>query len=59
MKTGFKEGNTIEILSGLKPGDKVVTTGGYGLPDGTKVTVDTANTAGAEGAVPKSAGEAP
>ncbi len=37
--TGISTGNTIEILSGIKSGDKVVTTGGYGLEDGTKVTI--------------------
>jgi len=29
----------VQILSGLETGQQVVTSGAYGLPDGTKVTV--------------------
>jgi len=39
VQTGLVEDDTIEILSGLKAGDRVVTTGAYGLADGAKVTV--------------------
>ena len=39
VKTGLREGDRVEILSGLSAGDRVITQGGYGLPDGTKVTV--------------------
>jgi HlyD family secretion protein len=39
VKTGLRQGDNIEILSGVAPKDHVVTLGGYGLPDGTKVTV--------------------
>ncbi|BDI30376.1 hypothetical protein CCAX7_24270 [Capsulimonas corticalis] len=39
VKTGLREGDDVEILSGLSASDRVITLGGYGLPDGTKVTV--------------------
>lgn len=39
VKTGFTETDTVEILSGVHAGDKIVTNGAYGLPDGTKVQV--------------------
>ena len=37
IQTGIREGETIQILSGLRAGTRVVTEGAYGLPDGTKV----------------------
>jgi HlyD family secretion protein len=39
VKTGTKDDDDEEILSGLSAGDQVVTIGAYGLPDGAKVTV--------------------
>ncbi len=39
VTVGFRAGDSIEILSGLKDGDKVVVTGAYGLPDGAKVEI--------------------
>ena len=45
VKTGFIHGDVIEIVSGVRPGDTVATTGGYGLPDGTRVSVATAGEA--------------
>ncbi|HTV54638.1 MAG TPA: efflux RND transporter periplasmic adaptor subunit [Terriglobia bacterium] len=37
VKTGIREGDEVEIVSGLKAGERIVSQGGYGLPDGTKV----------------------
>jgi HlyD family secretion protein len=37
VETGVRQGDEIQIISGLKPGEKIVTVGAYGLPDGTKV----------------------
>jgi HlyD family secretion protein len=37
VKTGIHQGNDIQITSGLKAGEKVVSEGAYGLPDGAKV----------------------
>lgn len=39
VKTGYKNKTHVEILSGLEPGDTVVTTGLSTLKDGTKVNV--------------------
>lgn len=37
VKTGIHEGDNVEITSGLQAGERVVTEGAFGLPDGTKV----------------------
>ncbi len=37
VETGIHQGNEIQITRSLKAGDKVVSEGAYGLPDGTKV----------------------
>ena len=40
VKVGFREGDTVQIQSLiLQPGDKVVTTGAYGLPGKTKIRI--------------------
>ena len=38
VKMGTPTGGTIEILSGLRPGDRIVVAGGWSLHDGMKVT---------------------
>jgi multidrug efflux pump subunit AcrA (membrane-fusion protein) len=35
---GVEEGNLVQIVSGLQPGQQVIVTGAFGLPDKTKVT---------------------
>ncbi|MGZ4898315.1 MAG: efflux RND transporter periplasmic adaptor subunit [Candidatus Angelobacter sp.] len=40
VKTGIQTGKQVQIVSGLKPGEVVVTEGAYGLPDKTKVKVE-------------------
>jgi HlyD family secretion protein len=42
VQTGIQQGGQIQIKSGLNAGERVVTTGAYGLPDKTKVRVDSA-----------------
>lgn len=37
VTTGVRQGNLVQILSGLHPGEEVIVTGGYGLPDQSKV----------------------
>jgi len=37
IETGIREGSFIQVISGLKPGETVIATGAYGLPDKTKV----------------------
>jgi len=39
VQTGVQEDNDVQIVSGVKEGQQVVTTGAYGLPDGAKVTI--------------------
>lgn len=39
VKTGIRQDDEIQILSGLQAGQQVVTQGAYGLPDGAKVTI--------------------
>ena len=39
VKVGIREGDTTQIVEGLAAGDTVVTSGAYGLPDGTQVRV--------------------
>lgn len=41
VEVGVKQGDKVQIVSGLKPGEQVVSVGGLGLEDGTKVRVDT------------------
>jgi multidrug efflux pump subunit AcrA (membrane-fusion protein) len=40
VETGIESGNSVQIVSGLKAGDQVVTTGAYGLPDNTTVKIE-------------------
>ena len=42
VDAGIEDSGLVQILSGLKPGEEVVTTGAYGMDDGTKVKVVTA-----------------
>ena len=39
VKTGVTAGDTTQIISGLQAGQRIVSTGSYGLDDGTKVNV--------------------
>jgi HlyD family secretion protein len=42
VKTGIRQADQVQILEGLAEGDRVVTSGAYGLPDNTKVRVEAA-----------------
>jgi HlyD family secretion protein len=39
VKTGVRDGDSVQITDGLKPGETVVSVGAYGLPDNTRVQV--------------------
>lgn len=39
VKAGIRQEGEVQILTGLKAGDQVVTQGAYGLTDGAKVTI--------------------
>src|SRR6202040_808202 len=41
VKVGVREGNQVQILSGVSPGEEVVVVGGLGLDDKAKVKVVT------------------
>ncbi len=43
VKAGIREGEQVQILEGVKAGDRVVGTGAYGLPDGAKIEAESAN----------------
>jgi HlyD family secretion protein len=52
VQTGIREDGEVQIISGLRAGQQVVTEGAYGLPDGTEVRISSpaAPTAPAAGA---------
>jgi len=41
VKLGIRNGDDVQIVEGLKQGEKVVSNGAYGLPDKTKIKVET------------------
>jgi RND family efflux transporter MFP subunit len=40
IETGVRDGDLIEVVKGLKPGEQLVTVGGLGLQEGAKVRVE-------------------
>jgi HlyD family secretion protein len=38
VKAGIREGDRLQITEGLQPGDRVVGSGAFGLPDNSKIT---------------------
>ncbi|HUN60670.1 MAG TPA: efflux RND transporter periplasmic adaptor subunit [Candidatus Sulfotelmatobacter sp.] len=40
VKVGIRNKEFDEIQSGVKSGDAIIITGGYGLPDGSKITIE-------------------
>lgn len=60
VKVGIRQEENVQVLDGLKEGQSVVTTGAYGLPDNTKVSVEAAKEKETEkGSDKPAAGEAP
>src|SRR5947207_335852 len=49
VETGVQTSNSVQIVSGVKPGEQVVSTGAYGLPDKTKVKIEAPAAPGKEG----------
>jgi multidrug efflux pump subunit AcrA (membrane-fusion protein) len=45
VKTGIRQGDQVQILEGLAEGDRVITSGAYGLPDNTKIRIEAAQEA--------------
>jgi mannose-1-phosphate guanylyltransferase/phosphomannomutase len=48
VQTGIQTTDSVQIVSGVKPGEQVVSVGAYGLPDNTKVKVEAAPQPGKE-----------
>jgi HlyD family secretion protein len=42
VKVGIRNGDDVQIVSGLDAGEKVIVTGGYGLPDKTQIKLQDA-----------------
>jgi hypothetical protein len=40
VEIGIKGGSEVQILSGIKEGEAVITSGGYALPDKTQIKVE-------------------
>ena len=57
IELGFVEGDKVEVVSGLKEGDQVVTVGHEGLKDGAAVRLAGAGPAPAAGAGPDGGGD--
>jgi len=43
VKAVIRESDEVQIVEGLKAGERVVTSGAYGLPDNTKITIEQPN----------------
>jgi multidrug efflux pump subunit AcrA (membrane-fusion protein) len=41
VETGIQTADSVQIVSGVKPGEQVVSTGAYGMADNTKVKIET------------------
>ena len=52
VKVGVKQDQEVQVTEGVKPGDKVITAGAYGLPDNTKIKIETAKEPEKEAAHP-------
>ena len=39
VRLGIRRGDQVQITAGLKSGERVITTGAYGLPDNTQVRI--------------------
>jgi RND family efflux transporter MFP subunit len=57
VEAGIRQGNRVQITKGLNGGEKVITSGAYGLPDGTKVKIAEAAAAAGESTGDKSAAD--
>ena len=57
VQVGIRQDNAVQITAGLQPGERVVTTGAYGLPDKTRIKVE--ESGNAQGKTGKSDSSAP
>lgn len=47
VNVGIRNKESVQVVSGLQENDPVITSGGYALPDGTKISIGSAPSAGA------------
>jgi HlyD family secretion protein len=40
VQVGIRNGEDAQIASGINPGDPIITSGGYAVPDGTKIKIE-------------------
>ena len=40
VQVGIRSGDDAQIVAGVNPGDPVITSGGYALPDGTQIKIE-------------------
>ena len=59
VKSGIHNAESVQIIEGLKEGDSVITSGGYGVPDKTQIKIETSATPEAAGADDKPADAKP
>lgn len=52
ITTGIENNGMVQVLSGLRVGEEIVSIGAYGLPDNTKVKPQTASTVSPNGSQP-------
>jgi HlyD family secretion protein len=43
VRVGIRQGDAVQIIEGLQAGDRVVASGAYGLPDNSKIKVESQN----------------
>jgi len=49
VKAGVRQDDEVQIISGVKAGENVITKGGYGLPDNTRVQIEPAGEQSSDG----------
>ncbi len=52
VKVGVRQGELVQIVEGVQAGERVVASGAYGLPDNTKIKVESQNEKSESGAAP-------
>ncbi len=50
VRLGIRSSDLTQIASGINPGDPVITTGGYAVPDGTQIKIEKPGAEGKEAA---------
>jgi multidrug efflux pump subunit AcrA (membrane-fusion protein) len=43
VRVGIRQGDAVQVIDGLQAGDRVVASGAYGLPDKSKIKVESQN----------------